>query len=91
MLVQAINVYETVFSLNYFCIVKVSESNTIFQSALLHSPIALHRRGSIGAVEVWHLLVIVNWEDSPNYILTLSHKTWLIVVLKLAHTGCRLG
>lgn len=58
---------------------------------LLNSPIALHWWWSVGAIEVWHLLVIMKGKDPPNHIVTLSHKAWLKAVLKSAHFGCRWG
>lgn len=58
---------------------------------LLNSPIALHWRWFVGAVEVRHLLVIVKREDPPNNIVTLGHKAWMKTVLKCAHFGCRWG
>lgn len=56
-----------------------------------NSPIALHWRWSVGAIEVWHLLVIMKGEDPPNNIVTLGHKAWLKAVLKCANFGCRWG
>lgn len=56
---------------------------------ILNSPIALHWWWSVGAVDVWHLLVIVKGEDPPDNKVTLGHKAWRKAFVKRAHIGCR--
>jgi len=43
----------------------------------LNLPIALNSWWFVGGIEVWHLLVVVKWKDSPNDVVTRSDKPWL--------------
>lgn len=53
----------------------------------LNLPIALHWWWSVGAVKVWHFLVIMKGKDPPNNIVALCHKAWLEAILNHAHFG----
>ncbi len=62
----------------------------VFHAYLLNSPIAHHSVWSVGAVKIWHLLVVVKGKDSPNNIVTLGHKARLEAALKHAYFCCKL-